>query len=136
MKMVILLSAFLVVPGLSVIAQETKTNVPAKIAAALAKEHIGAEKIVTGKIVEGNKAEKLVRLNLDKPFPHQSFTAVIFATKTNLFEDLDKLKGKQVEITGKISDYNGRPQIVLNSTNQLKIVAGEANEERSKSTTP
>ena len=108
--------------------QETKTNSLSKITAAQAKEHIGSEKIVTGKIAEVNKGEKLVRLNLDKPFPQQLFTAVIFATKTNLFEDLDKLKGKKVEVSGKITEYSGRPQIVLVSTNQLKVLEGEKEE--------
>jgi len=37
-----------------------------------------SEKTVTGTIVEVNQAEKLVRLNFDKPFPAQTFTAVVF----------------------------------------------------------
>ena len=63
-----------------------------KAAAADAKANIGTNAIVTGKIVEVNIAEKLVRLNFEKPFPKQLFTAVIFGDKTNLFPDLDKLK--------------------------------------------
>jgi len=103
-------------------AQETPPKASEKIPATQAKNHIGSEKIVTGRIVEVNKAEKLVRLNFEKPFPKQSFTAVIFAGKTNLFPDIEKLKDKSVEVSGKITDYNDRPQIVLLSTNQLKIV--------------
>jgi DNA/RNA endonuclease YhcR with UshA esterase domain len=107
--------------------QEAKTSAPAKIRATEAKDHVGAEKIVTGKIAEVNIAEKLVRLNFDKPFPNQPFTAVIFAAKTNLFPSLEKLKGKNVEVSGKIAEYRDRPQIVLVNTNQLKIIeAGEA----------
>lgn len=104
------------------LAEEAKTNSPLVIQASDAKEHIGTNAIVTGKIVEVNKVEKLVRLNFDKPFPRQPFTAVIFATRTNLFPDLDHLKGKSVEVSGKIADYHGRPQIVLDGTNQLKVV--------------
>jgi len=34
-----------------------------------AKDHVNAETIVFGKVVELHKTEKLVRINLDKPFP-------------------------------------------------------------------
>ncbi len=33
----------------------------------------------------------------------------------------DDLRGKCVEISGKISPYNGRPQIVIDSKEQVKI---------------
>jgi len=102
--------------------EETKTNAPATIPASQAKEYIGSEKTVTGTIAEVNQAEKLVRLNFDKRFPAQTFTAVIFSANTNLFSDLPKLKGKRVEITGKIVEYRDRPQIVLASRNQLKVI--------------
>ena len=98
------------------------TNAPVKIAASEAKSHIDANASVTGKVAEVNVAERLVRLNFDNPFPKQVFTVVIFAAKTNLFPEIEKLKDKTVEVTGKISDYRGRPEIVLTSTNQLKIV--------------
>ena len=111
-------------------AEETKTNAPSKIPASQAKDFIGSEKTVTGTIAEVNQAEKLVRLNFDKPFPSQSFTAVVFAAKTNLFPDLAKLKGQTVEVSGKIAEYRERPQIVLVSTNQLKVVETSKEEEK------
>ena len=111
-------------------AEEAKTNALAKIPAREAKEYIGSEKTVTGTVVEVNQAEKLVRLNFDKPFPAQTFTAIIFAAKTNLFSDLPKLKGKTVEVSGKIVAFRGHPQIVLLSTNQLKITETSKEEEK------
>jgi DNA/RNA endonuclease YhcR with UshA esterase domain len=47
---------------------------------------------------------------------------IIFARATNQFGDLKKLEGKQVEVQGKIEDYKDKLQIILNSTNQLKVV--------------
>ncbi len=47
---------------------------------------------------------------------------MVFARSTNLFGDLKSLEGKQVEVKGKIEEYNNRPEIVLNSTNQLKVL--------------
>jgi DNA/RNA endonuclease YhcR with UshA esterase domain len=104
-------------------AQETKTNEKLHLSAAQAKDNIGADAVVSGKVVEVNIAEKLIRINLDKAYPAQVFTAVIFAANTNLFPDIAKIKGKNVEVSGKIAAYRDRPQIVLTSTNQLKVVA-------------
>src|SRR5262249_15544971 len=125
MKMFHLLLLSALLSPAPILAQEDKagsTNAPIRISAAEAKDHIKSEAIVTGKIVEVSKAEKLVRLNFDKPFPKQPFTAIIFADKTNLFPDLDALKNKKVEVRGEITEYRERPQIRLISTNQLKVL--------------
>jgi DNA/RNA endonuclease YhcR with UshA esterase domain len=103
-------------------ADDAKTNSAVKITAVEAKKYVGKEAIVSGKVAEVYKSEKVVHLNLEKPFPDHPFTAVIFAAKTNLFGDFDKMKGKNVEITGKVVDYRGKPEIVIESTNQLQVV--------------
>jgi len=115
------LFAFLLTGG-ALLGQEAKTNSPLRIPAAEATNHIDAQAVVLGKVVEVYTTDKLVRLNLDRPFPRQTFTAVIFASSTNLFPDLDKLKGKAIEVSGKITEYRDKPQIILTSTNQLKVV--------------
>jgi len=115
------LFAFLLTGG-QLLGQEAKTNSPLRITAAEATNHIDAQAVVVGKVVEVYTTDKLVRLNLDRPFPRQTFTAVIFASSTNLFPDLDKLKGKAIEVSGKITEYHDKPQIILTSTNQLKVV--------------
>ena len=46
----------------------------------------------------------------------------IFARATNQFGDLKKIEGKQVEIKGKVEEYQDKAQIILNSTNQLKVI--------------
>jgi hypothetical protein len=106
-------------------AQETKTNAPVKIQASEAKANIGTNAVVTGKIAEVNKTEKLVRLNFENPFPKQTFTAVIFADKMSLFSEVEKLKDKTVEVSGKIVAYRERPQIVLTNASQLKVVSSQ-----------
>jgi DNA/RNA endonuclease YhcR with UshA esterase domain len=113
------------------LAQDAPTNAaPLKIAAIDAKEHIGANVIVAAKVAEVNKIPSLMRLNLDQPYPNQPLTAIIFSEKTNLFPELENLKGKMIEITGKITQYRSRPQIVLASTNQLRVVETEAPTEK------
>lgn len=103
-------------------AQDTAGAGLVRIHAVQAKQHLSQDAVVTGKVVEVNKAERLIRLNFDKPFPNQPFTVVIFARQTNLFPQIEMLKDKTVEVSGKITEYRNRPQIILASTNQLRIV--------------
>jgi hypothetical protein len=35
-----------------------------------------------------------------------------------------KLKDRRVEISGTIVEYHGKPEIILDSTNQIKVVGG------------
>src|SRR5262245_44453539 len=84
-------------------AEEPATNAPLRLTAAESKEHIGTKAVVTWTVVEVYKGSRTINLNFDKPFPKQPFSAVIFSEKTNLFPEVDKLKGKSVEITGKIT---------------------------------
>ena len=129
-KLALLLPCLTLAWGPVLPAQETKTNAQARIPASEAKQHVDSEATVFGKVSEVHRTEKRVLLNLDKPFPNQPFTAVIFANKTNLFTDLEKLKGKTVEVSGKITEYREQPQIVLLSTNQLKIVESASEPEK------
>ena len=117
-------------------AQNSATNPPAtnapaartliSIPAREARDHTNSEAIVTGVIAEVHQGGSVVHLNFDKPFPNQTFTAVIFGKQISLFPELDQLKGKTVEVTGKIVEYNRRPEIVLNGTNQLRVIEKEA----------
>jgi len=137
MKKCALIAGLAVVLAATLPAQEAVKTAPAKapageaadgantvvrISAAEAKSHLEANAVITGKVAEVNVAERLIRLNFENPYPKQVFTAVIFAAKTNLFPGIEKLKDKTVEVTGKIADYRGRPEVVLTGTNQLRVV--------------
>lgn len=130
MKSLAILISLLGLLSASALGQETKTNASVQIPATEAKQHINSEATVTGKIVEVNKTAKVVHLNFDQPFPNQPFEAVIFATRTNLFPEVDQLKGKTVEVTGKITEYHNRAEIILNNTNQLKVVESAAEQKQ------
>jgi DNA/RNA endonuclease YhcR with UshA esterase domain len=110
----------------------TTNAAPLRVTALEARKHINTEAIVTGKVAEVNVAERLVRLNFERPYPSNTFTAVIFADKTNLFPNVRELKDKTVEVTGRIADYRGRPEIILTGTNQLKVVARASSETEKK----
>lgn len=116
--------AALIIANLARLCSGGETNdIPRIIPAIEAKEMVGSTVIVTGKVVEVYISEKVVRVNLDRSFPRQPFTAVIFANRTNLFSDLRGLEGKPVAVRGKITEYRNRPEIVINSTNQLRVLA-------------
>jgi len=104
--------------------QEINTNPPTKVVSAAAAElFVGETNTVIGKVAQVTIREKVVYLNLEKPFPDMLCSGVIFAAKTNQFENLEQLKGRTVLITGKITEYQGKPQIVIDGRKQLEIVA-------------
>jgi DNA/RNA endonuclease YhcR with UshA esterase domain len=113
-------------------AEDAKPEAPKKIGTAEAIKHYDEELAVTGKVAQVTVRPTIVYLNLDKAFPDSPFTAVIFARSTNGFGDLSKLKGKDVEVNGKIAKYHDKPQIVLESTNQLKVIEAKAAPETSE----
>jgi DNA/RNA endonuclease YhcR with UshA esterase domain len=106
--------------GLS--AQETNSLAPLKISAADATNYYGKEMIVTGKVAQVTIRPTVNFLNLDKKFPNSPFTIVIFPRQRKLFGDLNALRGKSIEIKGKIKNYKDKPEIILDSTNQLTVL--------------
>lgn len=126
----VLIFGFLI--SLPVVADETNAVAPKKIGTIEADKHYDETLTITGKVAQVTIREKIVFINLDQPHPNSPFTAVIFAAKTNQFGDLSKLKDKAVEITGKIKNFNDSPEVVLDSTNQLKIVEAVSPEEHEK----
>ena len=102
------------------------TNAPAKISTLEAAKHYEETMTVTGKVVEVSVLPRITFINLDQPHPDSPLTAVIFPTATNQFPDIKSLKGKSVEISGKIKNYHDKPEIVLESSNQLTVVSASS----------
>lgn len=99
-----------------------------KINAEQAKEFIGKESCVCGKVVstkfvENGKANPTY-INLDKKYPDQVFTLMIFGQdRTNFSYEPDVfLKGKTICVKGKIEEYKGSPQIIASKEKQIEIV--------------
>ena len=99
-----------------------QTSQPRKISAGAAEKHYQETVVVTGKVAQVSIRPKLVYINLDKKFPESPMTCVIFARATNEFGNLKALEGRDVEIKGKIEEYRDKAQIILNSSNQLKVI--------------
>jgi len=88
-----------------------------------AARHTDEYLTVEGKIVQTHKTEKVCFLNFH-PDWRRSFTAVIFASRFDAFppDPQAHYRGKTVRVTGLIQDYKGRPEIILDSPDQIEVV--------------
>ena len=102
-------------------AADTNASALLKIGTADAASHYDQEMIVTGKVVQVTIRPTVTFLNLDKPFPDSPFTVVIFHGHSSFYGDANALRGKSIEIKGKIKNYHDKPEIALDSTNQLTV---------------
>jgi DNA/RNA endonuclease YhcR with UshA esterase domain len=65
-------------------------------------------------------------LNLDKPYPNQIFTIVIWGNNRSKFgTPEDDYKGKRICVSGKITAYAGLPEIVVDDPKQIRTEAGK-----------
>ena len=55
---------------------------------------------------------------------------MIFSANFSKFEEVEKLEGKTVRVTGKVTEYQKRPQIVLDTKEQLKVQEAEKQEKK------
>jgi hypothetical protein len=85
-------------------------------------DKVGSKAVVTGYVADVVIREKVAYLNFDGKYPRNTFTAVIFPDKFEVFGDLMSYKNKTIEVRGKIGTYSGKPQIILNNKNQIRIV--------------
>ena len=67
--------------------------------------------------------KKTTYINFGKPYPNTTFTAVIFEGDLPNFKytPSEYLKDKQVCLTGKITIYKGKPQMIISKEEQIKI---------------
>jgi|SRR5580700_7863018 DNA/RNA endonuclease YhcR with UshA esterase domain len=93
------------------------------IPSAQAKDHIGETATVCGRVTDARYLETgshVTFLNFDRPFPNHTFTGFIPGESRAKFGTPEKdYLGKDVCITGKIQDYRGKPEIILNDPQQV-----------------
>lgn len=89
-----------------------------------AKNYIGREVIIEGVVADVYQSQsQTVFLNFGKPYPDNCFAAVIFKSKlANFPESLESAyAGKTLRISGIIQDYQGKAEIILDSSEQAEI---------------
>ncbi len=101
----------------------SKTEKPeAVISAVEASEYIGKVVTVKGFVADVYKTERVAYLNFIEKFPKNPFSGVIFYGKFDEFGDLNIYEGKNVSITGRVTVYKEKPQIILDSKEQINIL--------------
>jgi len=111
---------------LTVIALLSPVQAQKKLTASEAKEHFGENATVCGEIVSTRYAESSkgqpTFLNLDKPYPNQIFTVVIWGSNRSKFKTPEEdYKDKKICVTGKITAYDGLPEIIADDPKQIHI---------------
>jgi DNA/RNA endonuclease YhcR with UshA esterase domain len=53
--------------------------------------------------------------------PNHAFTAFIPAAGAAQFSDVHQYQGRTVAVSGKITLYRGKPEIVVNSPSQINV---------------
>jgi hypothetical protein len=96
----------------------------AEIAAADAAKHVGENGTVCGMVESAHYVERSQRqptfLDLDRPYPNQSFVVVIFGSDRAKFGTPERaLLHQRICATGEISLYQGRPEMVVHDTAQI-----------------
>jgi len=110
-----LLTLFIVAFAASVIAQALPTYTAQE-----ASKHVGETAVITGEVEDVHQTgRENVILTLAGKYPKQVFTVFIPATTAVKFPHPEQYKGKTIAVSGKISLYHDKPEIIVMSPNQL-----------------
>ena len=96
------------------------------ISASEAAKHIGETATVCGKVASTHYAARTrgepTFIDLDKPYPNQIFTVLIWGSDRPKFGDPEETyQSKNICATGKITEYRGVPEIVANEPSQITV---------------
>ncbi len=117
---ILVIFAFLVYASTSIAQQEYVNPIDAH-------KYIGMEKTVCGTVASATYAVRSrgrpTFLNLDKPYPKQIFTVVIWGSDRNKFKNPPEtfFKGKRICVTGIIESYRGKSEIIVRSPDQIIV---------------
>ena len=98
-----------------------------EITAAEAKQHVGEFTTVVGTVVSGKYISrskgKPTFINLDKPYPNQIFTILIWGSdRSNFKQPPESLYyGKKIAVTGVIIEYKGITEIIVRNPSQIEL---------------
>ena len=101
--------------------KHTGTEVP-KLTPYQAAANLDKYVKVEGFVADVFRNKKVAYLNFIERYPKTPFTAVIFADKFYEFGDLSRYRNKTVLVTGTISEFRKKPQMILNSPDQIQII--------------
>jgi DNA/RNA endonuclease YhcR with UshA esterase domain len=94
------------------------------ISANEARNHVGENATVCGEVASAHYAARSrgnpTFINLDRPYPNQVFTVVIWGNDRPKFGDPEaNYSGKRICVTGRITMYRGAPETVVHNPSQI-----------------
>jgi micrococcal nuclease len=85
--------------------------------------HIGREVVVEGILVRTHRGKKVLYLNFHPNWKKYVTVVILGGDLANFPRDPEKYyKGKTVRVRGEVTDYKGRPEIVVRSPNAITIL--------------
>jgi DNA/RNA endonuclease YhcR with UshA esterase domain len=89
-----------------------------------APSHVGETATVCGVVASAKYSTRSQSqptfLDLDKPYPDEPFTVVIFGIDRAKFgQPENTLRGKRICATGKIELYKGKPEVIVHEPSQI-----------------
>jgi hypothetical protein len=115
----------LVIPAV-VVLLAALSQAQTSISAAEAKDHVGERATVCGEVASTHYAATSrgnpTFINIDKPYPNQIFTILIWGTDRPKFGNPEqKYSGKHVCATGTITTFHDVPEIVAHDPAAIKL---------------
>jgi len=115
MKTKTFLALFVAAIATLAIAQAPPTYPPEE-----APKHVGETATITGTVDSVHQSGKgNIFLNMGGKYPNQAFTAFIPSSSAAQFSNPQQYEGRTVAVSGKISLYKGKPEIIVNSPSQI-----------------
>lgn len=85
-----------------------------------ASEHVGQTARVRGTLVNAHRSNNgTIFLDFCRQYRNCPFSAVIFADDAPKFGDFSKFVGKEITVSGKISSYQSRAEIIVRTPEQI-----------------
>jgi DNA/RNA endonuclease YhcR with UshA esterase domain len=87
-----------------------------------AAKHVGETATITGAVDGMHQSGKgNIFLNMGGKYPNQAFTAFIPSASAAQFPNPQQYEGRTVAVSGKITLYKGKPEIIVNSASQISV---------------
>ena len=88
--------------------------------------HVGETSTVCGFVASAKYATsgrgEPTFLNLDRPYPNQLFTVLIWGSDRDAFGQPEvAYRGKRICVTGLIESYRGKPEIIARRPSQIQL---------------
>lgn len=96
-----------------------------KLSPTEAKQHTGERATVCGAVASTRFAQRSCGqptfLNLEKPYPNQIFTVLIWGDNRTKFGTPEtKYMSKRICVSGDLKEYRGEPEIIATDPSQIK----------------